>query len=78
MNVFISLFAQGPDGGALPTLYAATVPGVQSGQFIGPKGRTEMRGSAVVVQPSDLGKDAEIAKRLWEKSSELTGVRFAA
>lgn len=78
MNVFIALFAQAPGGGALPTLYAATAPGVQGGQFIGPKGRTEMRGSPVVVQPSDLGKDAEIAKRLWEKSTELTGVGFAA
>jgi NAD(P)-dependent dehydrogenase (short-subunit alcohol dehydrogenase family) len=76
MNVVIALLAQGPDGGALPTLYAATAPGVEGGQFIGPKGRTEMRGSPVIVQPSDLGKDAEIAKRLWEKSSELTGVKM--
>jgi NAD(P)-dependent dehydrogenase (short-subunit alcohol dehydrogenase family) len=78
MNVVIAVFAQGPDGGALPTLYAATMPGVEGGQFIGPKGRTEMRGGAVVVQPSNLGKDPEIAKRLWEKSEELTGVRLAA
>jgi NAD(P)-dependent dehydrogenase (short-subunit alcohol dehydrogenase family) len=77
-NLVIFILAQGPEGGALPTLYAATAPGVQSGQFIGPKGRTEMRGSAVVVQPSDLGKDAEIAKRFWEMSTELTGVRMPA
>jgi NAD(P)-dependent dehydrogenase (short-subunit alcohol dehydrogenase family) len=78
MNVVIAVFAQNPEGGALPTLYAATAPGVQGGQFIGPKGRTEMRGSPVLVQPSDLGKDPEIAKRLWEKSEELTGVKLAA
>ncbi|MFC7618464.1 hypothetical protein ACFQV2_39080 [Actinokineospora soli] len=38
--------------GALPQLYAATHPDVESGQFIGPNGRREQKGYPALVEPS--------------------------
>ncbi len=69
------LLAQSADRGALPQLYAATAPGVKGGEFYGPDGRGEMRGYPTLVQPVEAARDAEAARRLWEISEELTGVR---
>ncbi|MFI6093023.1 oxidoreductase [Streptomyces sp. NPDC051218] len=71
------LFAQRPADGALPQLYAATEPGVESGQFIGPGGMAELRGAPTRVQLAPVATDAETGRRLWELSERLTGVRFA-
>lgn len=68
--------AQTPDQGALPTLYAATVPGVDGGQFIGPDGMAELRGAPKLVELAPRASDAEAGRRLWELSEELTAVRF--
>ncbi len=69
------LLAQSADQGALPQLYAATAPGVQGGEFYGPDGRGEMKGYPKLVQPIAAARDLEAARRLWEISEELTGVR---
>ncbi|WP_073483198.1 oxidoreductase [Streptoalloteichus hindustanus] len=71
------LFAQAPAQGALPQLYAATHPGVEGGEFIGPDGLAELRGAPKRVRPSSTASDPEIARRLWELSERLTDVRFA-
>ncbi len=68
--------AQSPERGALPTLYAATVPSVESGQFIGPDGFMELRGAPTEVKPVGRARDTETGRRLWEVSEELTGVTF--
>ncbi|MFD7136762.1 oxidoreductase [Streptomyces sp. NPDC059894] len=68
--------AQSPDQGALPQLYAATDPRVESGQFIGPDGVAELRGGPALVQLSRAAADAETGRRLWELSEQLTDVRF--
>jgi hypothetical protein len=62
--------------GALPTLYAATAPDLESGLYIGPDGLGEQRGHPRIVSPSGAALNADTAKRLWEVSEELTGVRF--
>ena len=36
----------------------------------------EMRGAPKLVGRSAAAKDAEVARRLWDVSEELTGVRF--
>jgi NAD(P)-dependent dehydrogenase (short-subunit alcohol dehydrogenase family) len=72
------LVAQDVEMGILPQLYAATAPGVQGGQFFGPGGRRELRGYPTVVQPDPAAKDPDTARRLWQLSEELTGVRYAA
>ncbi len=75
MRVGNTLFAQDARMGSLPTLYAATqdVPG---DTYIGPGGIGEMRGYPTLAGRSSASKDADTARRLWELSEELTGVRF--
>jgi NAD(P)-dependent dehydrogenase (short-subunit alcohol dehydrogenase family) len=69
------LFAQSDAMGALPTLYAATqdLPG---GSYVGPDGTGERRGHPTLVGRTAAASDAEMAKRLWDRSAELTGVAF--
>jgi hypothetical protein len=49
---------------------------VAGGSYIGPDGPAEMRGYPTLVQPTNRAKDVETAKRLWEISEKLTGVRY--
>jgi NAD(P)-dependent dehydrogenase (short-subunit alcohol dehydrogenase family) len=76
MSVANRIFAQDEEHGALPTLYAATEPDLPSGSYVGPDGPLEMRGRPRLVGASDRAWDEETARRLWETSEELTGVRF--
>ena len=67
-------FLQSALMGALPIIRAATDPQVKGGQYYGPhRGNT---GYPVVVQSNKLSHDRELARRLWEISEELTGVKF--
>ena len=69
-------FAQPADMGALPTLRAATDPGVQGGQYYGPDGIGETRGHPKVVKSSAQSHNEDIQRRLWTVSEELTGVTY--
>jgi NAD(P)-dependent dehydrogenase (short-subunit alcohol dehydrogenase family) len=71
------LFGQSPEGGALPTLYAATEPELPGGSLIGPGGFASMRGAPAFETPSGAALDEDTARRLWEVSEELTGVPFS-
>lgn len=62
--------------GALPILYAATVPDVQGSDFYGPDGFMEMRGYPKKVKSSDASYDLKNAQKLWEISEQLSGVYF--
>jgi NAD(P)-dependent dehydrogenase (short-subunit alcohol dehydrogenase family) len=70
------LLAQSAERGALPTLYAATAPGVEGGEYYGPDGRGELRGFPTRVRAIPDAYDKELGSRLWEVSEELTGVRY--
>jgi NAD(P)-dependent dehydrogenase (short-subunit alcohol dehydrogenase family) len=70
------VYAQSATSGALPTLYAATAE-IPSGVFVGPDGFQEMRGNPTIVTPTRAARDPETARRLWDISEQLTGVRFA-
>ena len=61
--------------GALCTVYAATrdVPG---DTYIGPHGRFELHGWPSPARRSKVAEDTALARRLWEVSEELSGVRF--
>lgn len=74
---FAKVFSQDAHAGALPTVRAATDPGVRGGEYYGPDGFMEQRGAPKRVEPNSSARDASVAKRLWEVSVELTGVRFA-
>ncbi len=75
MAVGNKLFAQSAAMGALPTLFAATqdIPG---DTYIGPGGPGGMRGHPALSSRSGAAQNAETAEALWERSEQLTGVRF--
>jgi NAD(P)-dependent dehydrogenase (short-subunit alcohol dehydrogenase family) len=68
------LLAQDENGGAQPTLYAALAD-IPGNSFAGPGGFMEQRGAPKLVGRSNAAKDTEVARRLWDVSEELTGVR---
>jgi NAD(P)-dependent dehydrogenase (short-subunit alcohol dehydrogenase family) len=70
------LWAQSAEVGALSPLYAATVPDLEGGSFVGPKHLLGHRGHPQIVRATGRAYDEESAERLWEKSEELTGVRY--
>jgi NAD(P)-dependent dehydrogenase (short-subunit alcohol dehydrogenase family) len=70
------LFGQDAAMGALPTLYAATAPDVEGGDYIGPDGFAETWGYPKKVGSSARSRDPEAARRLWEVSQDLTGVHY--
>jgi NAD(P)-dependent dehydrogenase (short-subunit alcohol dehydrogenase family) len=76
MRVLNLAVAQKADQGVLPPLYAATMP-LPGGSYVGPDGPGGWRGSPQLVGMSKRAQDPETARRLWEASESLTGVRYA-
>jgi NAD(P)-dependent dehydrogenase (short-subunit alcohol dehydrogenase family) len=72
------IFSQTPTWGALPSLYAATANDVQNGDYFGPKGFLEMKGSPKRVQSTPRSHDLELAKKVWDVSETMTGVKFTS
>ena len=75
-NAAIGVFGQDGARGALPGLYAATMPDVRGGQYWGPDGILEIRGNPALAKPSPHALDRAVWKRLWTVSEELTGVMY--
>jgi NAD(P)-dependent dehydrogenase (short-subunit alcohol dehydrogenase family) len=77
MKIGNRLVAQDDAAGAAPTLFAASqdLPGAS---YVGPDGLGEMRGSPTLVGRTAAASDPETAKRLWDLSEQLTGVRYSA
>lgn len=61
--------------GALCTVYAATMD-IPGDTYIGPHGRLELHGWPAPAGRSRAARDEQQARRLWEVSSNLTGVQF--
>ncbi|RDZ38465.1 short-chain dehydrogenase [Haloferax sp. Atlit-47N] len=76
MKLANAVIAQSAERGAEPMLYAATDPGIEGGEYVGPDGFRNMRGSPEIQESSDRSYDVDTAKRLWEVSEDLTGVSF--
>jgi len=70
------LMSQDASMGALPTLYAAGATQVRGGEYIGPDGFAENKGYPKLARSSRRSHDRVAARRLWEISEELTGVRY--
>ena len=68
--------AQSAAAGALPTLYAATMPGAVSGDYYGPSGPLESRGAPRRVGSSRASRDETVARELWTLAEKLTGVGY--
>jgi NAD(P)-dependent dehydrogenase (short-subunit alcohol dehydrogenase family) len=76
MSLGNRLLAQSAERGALPTLYAATMPDAHGGEYWGPDGPAELVGHPTRVHSSKSSKDGRTAVRLWGRAEELTGVIF--
>jgi len=76
MAVGNRLIAQSAEAGAWPTLYAATMPDVAGGEFYGPGGPLQGRGSPKRVGSSRASRDETTAVALWQLAQRLTGVSY--
>lgn len=75
MRVGNRVLAQSDAMGALPQLYAATMPEVKGNDYYGP-GLLELRGFPRKVGRTSKAASVEDARRLWTVSEELTKVSF--
>jgi NAD(P)-dependent dehydrogenase (short-subunit alcohol dehydrogenase family) len=74
-KIMVRLMAQSPEQGALPVLYAA-VADIPGDSFAGPSHFMHMRGAPELISRSSTAQDAELARRLWTVSEQLTGVAW--
>ena len=72
----IRVFGQDAAQGALPGLYAATMPDVAGGQYWGPDGFMEIRGAPMPAKAGSHALDREVWQRLWTVSEHLTGIVY--
>ena len=75
---FNPLMAQSSARGALPQLYAATADSVEGGDFYGPSGLLELRGTPAIAKIPKRALDQSARDQLWELSEQLTDVSIAA
>ncbi|MDP9697667.1 NAD(P)-dependent dehydrogenase (short-subunit alcohol dehydrogenase family) [Paenibacillus intestini] len=73
MNLF---FAQRVEMGVLPTLRAAFDENAKAGEFYGPSKLMNMRGYPVAHSSNKLSYDETMARELWKRSEEMTGIKF--
>jgi NAD(P)-dependent dehydrogenase (short-subunit alcohol dehydrogenase family) len=78
VRLMAPLISQSPEMGAQPSLRAATDPTATGGQYYGPDGLGQQRGSPKLVDSSKRSRNAALQHRLWQVSEELTGVSFPA
>ncbi|HEX6673891.1 MAG TPA: oxidoreductase [Actinomycetes bacterium] len=71
-----ALGQRSPAMGALATLRAATDPTAKGGEYYGSEGRFGFGGHPVRLESSARSHDAEVQRRLWQRSEQLTGVTF--
>jgi len=71
-----TLLAQSARMGALPTLYGATALSAEGGSYYGPGGLANMRGPPERQRSSDRSSKKSTARRLWDRSVELTGIEY--
>jgi len=76
VGIVVRPFMQSAAMGALPTLRAAVDPAAVGGQYYGPDGFGEFRGSPVLVESNDRSHDPALQRGLWQASENLTDVTF--
>jgi NAD(P)-dependent dehydrogenase (short-subunit alcohol dehydrogenase family) len=74
--IFAPLVSQSAAAGALPTLYAATAPGITPGFYAGPQGVMELKGPPGAAKIMPQAQHQSVARKLWDLSEALTGVTF--
>ncbi|WP_418006003.1 oxidoreductase [Mycobacterium sp. PDNC021] len=77
MRLGTRMIANSEEQGALSQLYAATMPDVENGDYLGPNGIGDIRGPVGHSARSSAACDENLAVQLWERSIELTGAQFS-
>lgn len=75
-KLFNAVTAQSQEKGACPSVFAATSELARSGQYYGPNGFMELWGMPAEADIRRLARNEKVAGRLWEVSSELSGVSY--
>ena len=70
------LVAQPAEMGAWPSLYAAAMPDVVGAEYFGPDAWGGWRGHPTRTTAAASAYDVDLAAELWQRSQELTGVRY--
>jgi NAD(P)-dependent dehydrogenase (short-subunit alcohol dehydrogenase family) len=78
MKVLGSFMSHAAAPGALPTLFAATSPEAAPNGYYGPNGFYELKGPVAPAKVFPQAKDEAVARKLWEVSEQLTGVKWPA
>ena len=76
MKIANKIFAQSAQQGAWPSLFAITQD-LPSDTFIGPDGLFQAKGNPKRVSRAKVAQDLEVAKKLWELSESLTGIKYS-
>lgn len=67
---------QSAENGAQPAVFAATSDDVRPGGFYGPAGMLELTGPPMPARVARHALQEDVARRLWQVSEQLTGVRW--
>ncbi len=76
LHPLISVLSQDAEMGALPQIRAAVDPDVKGGEYYGPSGFGEVKGYPERTSSSRASYSIEDARKLWEISEKLTGVKW--
>ena len=69
-------FTQSATRGAQSQIKAALDKNLSGGEYIGPSGFQEFSGAPTMVSSNSISKDKLKAKRLWEISEKLVGIKY--
>jgi len=72
----LSPLTQSAEKGAYPQVMCATEKDLDQKEFYGPTGRSNWVGPVGSHELKSHAKDKEIAKRLWDLSEEVTGIKW--
>jgi NAD(P)-dependent dehydrogenase (short-subunit alcohol dehydrogenase family) len=78
MKALGSFMSHSAAAGALPTLFAAASPAATPNGYYGPNGVYELKGPIAPAKVMPQAKDEAVARKLWEVSEQLTGVKWPA
>jgi NAD(P)-dependent dehydrogenase (short-subunit alcohol dehydrogenase family) len=78
MKVIGSFMSHSAADGAIPTIFAVTSPEAEPNGYYGPNGFYELKGPVAPAKVFPQAKDEVVARKLWEVSEQLTGVKWPA
>ncbi|MCW8879571.1 MAG: oxidoreductase [Kangiellaceae bacterium] len=73
---FVPIFLHSTENAAKPILKAALDRNVNGGEYFGPTGLLEMKGTPGIAKRSKYSQREDVAAKLWDISEELTGSAF--